>query len=219
MMSDTGQDSEQKSSIIPWNSLERWTPTAFLIAGALLLVFTALTGVEAFTDTTPPRWMGAVFVVPGLVAGHIGLLGFYPKLSQEVPRQAMANSFVVLVAMIAALGLFVTEIGSAVIGEELPIAGLFYLVMVLMTTVGYLLVSTASFRAGIPSRTVAFLLLLPPAEFMLMMAGIATGFTPAWSSFLLSGLQVVAHLAIGFTLQTEVGRSHRTEPSADTIEG
>lgn len=218
-MSDANDSASERHGTGRFEALRRWRVPAFLVAAILLLLYTVANGFEAFTDVAPPRWVGTFTVVPALIVGHVGLLGFYPTLAPRVRRQAQLAAGAVLLAMTAALGLFVVEVGGTLTGEQFAIAGLFYLVMVVMTALGFVLVSVGSFRAGTPSRLVAFLLLLPPAEFVLMMTGSITGFTPAWSTFLLSGLQAVAHFAIGYVLRVEFGRSRRREPSVDTVEG
>ena len=58
-----------------WQSLERWSPRAFLVAGALLTVFAALVALEVFGGVNTPQ---ALVAIPALVAGIVGLFGLYP---------------------------------------------------------------------------------------------------------------------------------------------
>lgn len=213
-MSDATQASD---GIVPWHRLEERTSTAFLVAGTLLLGFVASNALHAFTAVTPPRWVSVVFVVPGLGAGHLGLLGLYPRLSDRVPRHALVGAVVVAVAGVGGVGLLVVELGRALLpASGLPFAALsplFYLVMLVATILGFVLLGTAAFRTS--SRAVGLALLGPPAVFLVMTAGLVTGYTPEWSTFLVSALQAGAHFAVALALRGGSPGTDRSEPSSE----
>lgn len=84
-----------------WESLERWSPKAFLVAGALLTVFSALVALEVFAGVNAPQ---AVVAIPGFVAGFVGLFGLYSPLADEDSRLALGG---VVALSIAAVGFVV----------------------------------------------------------------------------------------------------------------
>ncbi|MFC7007381.1 hypothetical protein [Halalkalicoccus salilacus] len=84
-----------------WGSLERRSATAFLVAGALLVVFAVLLGVEAFMGRSAPE---DLFGPAGFLVAMVGLLGLYPTLVDQTPKLArVAAGF----AAVAAVGWFV----------------------------------------------------------------------------------------------------------------
>lgn len=65
-------------TLIP-KSMEKWSPILFLLAGAVLLIFGALLGVEAFSDMTMPE---DPF---GLIGQLIAFIGLTPGLQNIAP--------------------------------------------------------------------------------------------------------------------------------------
>ncbi|MFC7230432.1 hypothetical protein ACFQMM_01905 [Saliphagus sp. GCM10025308] len=73
-----------------WESLEQWSPIAFLVAGVLLVVFAALLGYEAFTDMPAPedlfgppgfswRWSGCSGCIRASLTGPLGWRASVPS--------------------------------------------------------------------------------------------------------------------------------------------
>jgi len=202
--------------------LERWSAAAFLIAGVFLIGFVVRNGIIAFGDGFSETMTAAlylVFVVPAEIAAYIGLLGLYPRLSEHASRLASAGAVLVGIAVVGAIG-FAAGAGSAVLAAGPPeppaVAGLFWLVTLLMTIVGFILFGIASLRARVPSRTVGLVLLVPPVTYIVMIAGMMTGYTPEWSTFLLSAIQACAHVAIGVSLRNGDVPTDRAERAPDS---
>jgi protein-S-isoprenylcysteine O-methyltransferase Ste14 len=80
-----------------WRSLERWSATLFLIAGGVLIVYAALTGLEAFLDITVEQKGLEV----GHVIGFLGLLGLYPTLADRRPWLARAGAVAAILGVVA----------------------------------------------------------------------------------------------------------------------
>lgn len=146
------------------DTLEQWSPTAFLIAGALLVVFAALLGVEAFMNRTVPSY---IFGPAGFLVAMVGILGIYPTLADQSSQLVRA---VPVLATIAAVGWFVVtvlSIGEA-IGALPPLedAGLLGLLIILVAGIAMVLAYIACGIAGLgvdaPSRNVSLLLLGRP---------------------------------------------------------
>lgn len=213
-MADQNRRAADTDSTVPWNSLERWRSTAFLVAGSLVLGFVASNAVEAFTAVQPPTWVNTLFVSPALVVAAVGLLGFYPLLADRVPRLALASTVVVTVAGTAATVLFVVTTANALVaGLQLPFLPV-YLLTLLTTILGFVLVGGASLWTGTPSRRIGLLLLGPPAVNVTMIVTAPMN-PPRWSTFLISALWAGAILTIGFALRTEDAMAEHTKASAD----
>lgn len=203
-------------------SLERWSATAFLAAGAFFVGFVVRNGFIAFGDGFSEQLTAAlylVFIVPAELAAYVGLLGLYPRLADRVPRLAGAGAVLVGIAGVAILG-FAGGVGSALLASGPPeppaISQLLYLVTILTTVLGFGLFGVASLRARVPSRRLGYVILVPPATYVVMMTGTIAGYTPAWSTFALSATQAVAHLAIGTALWNGGLTADRTERAPDS---
>lgn len=162
--------------------------------------------------TTPP-WVFGLVVAPGMALALVGLLG----LGRRPPTPALARiaAGVVVVGSLAALANAVTDlINSYVSGISTPLAPLFYLVVVVGTILGFLLVGVASLRARDHPRGIG-LLLGPAVVYVVMLATGLAGYTPEWLTFLLSGLQGVAHVAVGLVLRTADEGTAGTEGAAE----
>lgn len=197
-----------------WNMLEQRSATAFLVAGALLVVFAALLGVEAFMDRTAPE---DLFGPAGFLVAMVGLLGLYPTIVDRAPKLARTAA---VLAAVSAIGWFViTGLSIAEVAEILPplenlgVLGVAIIVVAgIAMVLAYSLFGVTSLHVDSRSRTLGLLLLAPPAIFAVMLVGGAIGYTPAWSAFALGSGQALVHLAIGTTLRTEGEPTSRREP-------
>lgn len=205
-----------------WESLERWSPTLFLLAGVLLIAYAALNGLAAFSD-------GAYVLVEdivgpaGFVLGFVGLLGLYPGVVDRDPTLARAGT---LCVSLGAIGFTVITLqGLAVVAgvESVGGPGIFLLLVTIGLVPGYLLFGVASLRADMHSRTVGLLLFVPAVVYATMLSqailfvqfGVFSETTMAWSAFAISSSQAMAHLSIGYTLRIGGSSDDREAPSAD----
>ncbi len=191
-----------------WRSLERWSPTSFLLAGALLVGYAALNGIAAGTDAAFET-VADVVGPAGLLLGLVGLLGLYPGLADRRPRLARAGAGG---AALGAVGFSAITLGGlgALVGVEPPgwLAG-FVLPAALGMIPGYLAFGVARLRAGARSPAAGRLLLAPAVVFAAMLSqavlfvrfGLFSETAMAWSAVAISGGQAVAHLAIGYRLR------------------
>ncbi|ADB60799.1 hypothetical protein Htur_1914 [Haloterrigena turkmenica DSM 5511] len=207
-------------------SLEQWSPTAFLVAGASLVVFAALLGYEALTDISAPE---DIFGPPGFFLAMVGLLGIYPALADRVPRLARVSAAGAAVAAVGWLLITVFAlIEAAGILPALEEIGAFGGAIILLSGVAMILAyvgtGVASLRTGIHSRYLGLLLLAPPAVFCVMLVqaalfaqfGLFSEARMAWSAVVLSGGQALAHVGIGYLLRNESDPAGRVEPLPDT---
>lgn len=139
---------------LQWESLGRWSATAFIISGVFWLADTLLLGLE-LVDIYAHGLLNGVFILAALLTTMLGLLGFYPRLADRVPRLALASA---MVGAVAAGGLvvgFVWVLGTiALAGVSSPPS-----VFLLVALVALGLFGVVSLWSDRPSRTVGFLLL------------------------------------------------------------
>lgn len=200
-------------------SLDRRSPTLFLVAGALLAVFAALLGVEAFTNTTAPE---DIFGPPGFFFAMVGLLGLYPAVAGRILLVSRASAVIAAVSAVGWLVITVLAIGeTAGVLPPLEDVGVLGLIVVLVAGIpmvlAYILFSVISLRIDAHSRIVSLLLLAPPTIFAVMLATAIAGYTPAWSAFVIGSGQALVHLGIGFVLRTEGVPTDHVEPAPDSI--
>lgn len=202
-----------------WGSLERRSATAFLVAGALLVVFAVLLGVEAFMGRSAPE---DLFGPAGFLVAMVGLLGLYPTLVDQTPklaRTAAGFAAVAAVGWFVITGLSITEVAGILPPlEDADVVGLTTVFVAgLAMVLAYVSFGVASFRLEGHSRAVGPLLLAPPAIFGVMLTGGAVGYTPTWSAFVLGSGQALVHLALGATLRAETKPTGLVEPTPTEV--
>jgi len=206
-----------------WNTLESWSSTAFLIAGASLLLFVVLSGLSAFTDVLGGgAGVGAAVVgsgLFGLILAVIGLLGLYPRLSESAPRLSRGG----LGALVLALTGISVVIGTlAIVGPpEAPgdvpsfIPPIFISSGVLIM-LGYAVFAVVSIRTRTPSRRIGLLLAVP--GIVLLWHYIALAAFGSQHVFEVLDYTVISttFLTIGYLLRTEAVSVSSTEPSPES---
>lgn len=191
-----------------WEALERWSPRAFLIAGGLMAVFWALVSLEVFMDVSSPQ---ALLAMPALVATVVGLMGLYPRVSDSTPMLAKLGSGLLGLALIGIVVIFLWVLASDVLttvsGVKIPNQppGIFKFSTIGAYATSVLVFGIAYLQSGSHSRRVGLLLLALVGVFGIpVVAGIVWGDYPGeWMAVVVSGLQALAMLAIGFALRTE----------------
>lgn len=200
-----------------WKSLERWSPKAFLVAGALLTVFSALVALEVFAGVNAPQ---ALVAIPGMVAGFVGLFGLYPSLRDEKSRLALGGVVALSFAAIGFVIVLLWVAGLTVLYgiDSVKPPGVVILSTILIAILGYVFLGVASAWHAVPSRAVGLLVLVPPGTLVLMVSSsiIYGGDPPGWTAFVFSGMQAVAHLSIGYFLWTGDVPTDSVESPADT---
>jgi hypothetical protein len=196
-------------------SLERWSPTLFLVAGALGLVYTALWGLVAFVGVEYPILRDVVFRVQSYVVGSVALLGLYPSLADGRPKLARGGG---VFAALAVVGLLVDGLVGAsrslavYLGAEPPAwIAAFGLLILLGFVVGFPAFGVASLRTGVHSRIAGLALLTPVFVTAMNLGIVAAGLTSPTARFLVSGGYALAHLAIGVAIRTGSVTANRTD--------
>ena len=205
-----------------WATLERWRPTAFFLAGTLLLASPVHIVLEVFMDIPLPSWLVGLFILPGLMATLVGLLGLYPLLVNRAPILALVGGVVagitgtILTVMFGWLlgGALLSAVSGIVVGR--PPAVLFMLLAPTMT-LGFVLYGIATLRSPNLPRSFGVLLLSFAAPwFVVLAATLVYGSSfPGWLTLAIYGPIPFIMLATGYTLQTEPVPTGREDVSAD----
>lgn len=193
-------------------SLERWSPTLWLAAGALTLVYSSLYGAEAFLGGYPAA---REFIGPiGYIVAFAALLGLYPAVANRRPWLARAGAGL---AVLGAAGFLLTLLASAgVVPEDAAWVGAGQLVLILGgMTLSFLVFGGTSLRSGVFSRIVGVLLLMPVAVMALNLSVVIAGLSSPEARFIVSGLWGLSFLGIGFALVTEADTGDQSTPTPD----
>lgn len=193
--------------------LEGKSPTLFLVAAALLILFAVTKGIEAVTGSSPTD----VFGPAGYTVAFVALLGMYPALAGRTPRLARVGGVVAVVGVVGWAA--VTALTLAALAGVLPppeeagaLGGAVLAPAGLGMLAGYLLFGVATLRSGAHPRALGLLLLAPAVIFAAVFAVFAPlGYGETWGPFLAASAQAVVHLAIGLLLRKEAsqGRAGR----------
>lgn len=202
-----------------WDSVSRWSPTLFLIGGALLAGHAALLGIETFTTLTPPP---DVFVTTGHLVALVGLVGLYPVLADRTPKLARAAGAVAVVPLVGWVGMTVAQL-LAVVGVASTLTDILpgpVIMLVLGSTIlTYGLFGAATLRTGEGSRIVGGLVLGPAVLLVALLADEAlTGVSPL-DGVLIAGGLTLSMMALGYRLRTWDRSTERATPTGDATAG
>lgn len=195
-----------------WESLEKWSPTAFLGAGVLFFAFVVASVISGFTNIEG-TWVlvaeGGTGLL-GLIVAIVAVVGLYPGLRDRSPYMSRGA----VLAFVAAVVGLIVALGWRLSASSVPTAlTLLFSLSVLLIAVGFLLTTAASLRTETPSRTVGVLLFVP----VIMWVWHYATFAFVGSMYLLTVIDytviTAAFLAIGYRLQTESEPTSRTEPT------
>lgn len=201
--------------ITQWNSIERWSPTLFLVGGGLLVGHAALSAIHAFTDVaTPPD----VFVTTGHLVALVGLLGLYPALVDRTPIVTRAAGTVAAVALGSWIVMTVTrffELAGFVssLGDALP--EVFFIVVLASTILTYIAFGVATLRVDGSSRVVGLLVLAPGGLTVALVVDSALTGVSALDGVVIGGGLALSMLALGYTLQTWDRPTNPAAPARD----
>lgn len=206
-----------------WESLEKWSSKVFLLAGGLLFVHVVLVGLIGYAGVPISEGYHALFGLAGLVGAIVGLLGFYSRLADEVPKLALASVLAIVSAGTLFSVILVWLLGTTLLGggpqNTAPSwVGVLAPLAIVMIALGFVLTSVGSLRTDVPSRTVGLLLLVPVVSWvMILVVSILTNFNAPYAlDFFANGMISVSWLGIGYRLQTGPATLDNPEPSPDS---
>ncbi|WP_436923014.1 hypothetical protein [Halosimplex amylolyticum] len=182
-------------------SIERWSPTLFLLAGALLVAHAAAWWLRLVTDASAPS---GVFAAAGHLVGTVALAALYPALADRTPRLARAA---VVSAAVPAAGWFAitTELIAETVGMSSPrgppVPPAFYVAVLASTVAAYVLFTVAGRRARLGPRTLVLLLLAPAALLVARVGAAAVDAASDAAGFAIGAGLGLSLLALGFALR------------------
>lgn len=182
------------------NPLEKWCSIALLVAGGLYGLDTVFMALDLFTAVTLSGGVLVVVFVSALILTLIGILGFYPSLSESRPRLARLSMAPIAGAVVLLAVTFGWAIIASFSGRSLPPGSLAAFIIGLLF-IGLLLIGVASVRFQTPSRI--------GGAFMLGLVAVWGGWfigvllwgphhLPGWWSPLFSAATSVTTLALGY---------------------
>lgn len=205
-------------SVPRWNSLEKGSPTLFLIAGVVLIIYAALYGVEASMGLAYPD--ARDFLLPtGYILGVAGLLGLYPTYAERATKLLRVGAIMAVGSLVGWLALLAFSFGD-VAGGNIPqsdiLPGIFFMVHPMMMILAYSLFALAIIWADFNSWILSLFLLGSPILFIVLLMGpvIRSGDFPL-GAFVISSGQAMTHLAIGYVLQTKSTSPEREGHTSD----
>jgi hypothetical protein len=203
----------ERTSTVHWDSVERWSPTLFLIGGGLLVGHAAMLGVQAFsTLTTPPDLFGPA----GHLIALVGLFGLYPMLRDRTPIVARTAGSVAVVGVGCWTVLTVVRalaVAGLLTSASTVLPNAFFPVVFASTILTYVLFGVATLRVDSEARLVGGLLLAPAALLVgALVVSAVSGVTAAEGVGIGAGL-ALSVVALGYTLRTW---DRPTSPAAPT---
>lgn len=197
--------------------LEAKSPTMFLLAGGLLVVFAANTGARTLADGGVPA-IHSIVGPAGFFVGLVGLLGLYPGIADD---GAILSRLAGIVAAIPLVGWFVITvwgIGTAVgvlPGMSVVFPGPAVIVVFLTTMLAYILFSVACLRSRTHAQSVGLAVLAPAIPFLTLILVVQALPPVEWGEFVIDSGHALAYLAVGLAVRTKVASSTRSEPTPD----
>lgn len=204
------------SDTVPWQSFEQWGPTAFIVGGLAWAALIALAAANMTTEAAVPTWSISVFLIVGLLAAYVGLLGFYPQVSPTAPRLSLAGvvATAVAVVILASAIIYTVATSSFTQGPPFPVFPL----LILSTILGFLLLGTASLRTSTPTRRIGILLILPAIAWLSDIIFIVT--TSTLEVEAVAGIPLIVIPLIGMVIASGamVGTGYLLHARSDSID-
>ncbi len=216
-----------------WESLEKWSLTAFFVAGVMFAVAVAVIVVAMVTgEWESLSFVSEAFMAAGWVSSLVGLLGLYPALVDWTHWLARASAVFAVLGMVTLAALAAVSLVAFVVGSQpgtipgpVP-AAVFLPGMLSGTVLAFISSSVASLRSNVHSRTTGILLLVPAALFLMNAFVLPLIFEPAPSGVAPPELALgfasavtLAMLGIGYRLRTEDMSTDREEQAPETTVG
>lgn len=186
--------------------LEQWCSTALLLAGVLYSLDTMLMALDLFTAVALSGGVFVVVFVSALILTLIGVLGFYPSLSESRPRLARLTMAPIAVAGVLLAVTFGWAITASLLDRSLPPGSLAALISSLLFF-GLFLVGVVSARVQAPSRIGGVFVLALVAIWGGWFTGVVIWgphHLPSWWSPLFSAATSVTTLALGYTVHRKL---------------
>ena len=192
----------------PWESLVKWTATAFILAGLFRLVNMGIyQSGQLFESFSAPELALDVSILLAFELAFVGLLGLYPRLREKHPRLALVG---VLLAVVSGVSLMIITPAEYILGGQEPPAYLipFQIAYFLGIPLSFLVFGGLSVRARSPPLSVGVLLILGGTSWLLFLTGSQTLIDVGAYIF------AIIMMAIGYLLRAEQPKSESAGSSS-----
>ena len=192
----------------PWESLVKWTATAFILAGLFRLVNMGIyQSGQLFESFSAPEPALDVSILLAFELAFVGLLGLYPRLREKHSRLALVG---VLLAVVSGVSLMIITPAEYILGGQEPPAYLipFQIAYFLGIPLSFLMFGGLSVRARSPPLSVGVLLILGGTSWLLFLTGSQTLIDVGAYIF------AIIMMAIGYLLRAEQPESESASPSS-----
>lgn len=202
-----------------WRSLERWSATAFLAAGLLMVVDAFVVAANIVTGAERLLLVGQVFVGVAWTAALLGLLGLYPQLADRSRWLSRAG------ALFAAIGVVVFAVMAVTVvvylagipaGDYSDVGSLFIPGVLIGSVLGFVSYSAATLRTAVRSRAFGILLALPAVLVLANILRFVAGFESTTITLGIVVGDALVMLAIGQSLRTGTSHTEQADVSADS---
>lgn len=212
---------------VRWDALESWSPIALGLAGLAILTDVVIQVATTLSAATVPGWMSIALGLGGIWVLLTGLIGFYPRVADDARSLALGGVatgtlgwLAVTVGLVWAIALAVTNQGT--IAEGPPLGPQIFLSTLVLSLLSFLCYGVASARTHSPSRTVGYLLMVPFATFLLLIAlfvgDMVLGFEPPEGIVpTMLGIAALAMIGVGFSLRTGYAPLEPADPAETAI--
>lgn len=161
------------SDTVPWNSLENWSPLAFIISGLAILIDVALASLETLASVPFPGWLNISLGLGGLWVVLMGLIGFYPQVAKSAPRLSLGGLLAGTTGWLALTvglgwGIILDLTTQTTLAEGPSFGPQIFISAIVLTLLSFLFYGVASSRTYSPSRTIGLLFLLPFGAFLVL---------------------------------------------------
>lgn len=217
----------RRSRVLIERPFKQWSCKAFLFAGILLVGAPSHLVLDHFTSVSTPAWLIAPVVLTGLMSSLVGLLTFYPRLSDRTVWLNIAGAVNVVIAGVGTIGILgwalaasILPIVSEVSISTVPPAPVFLVVMMTMA-LAFVLSGIASLLTVDLSKIVGLLMLSFAVPWIVVVAATLMfgSEVPTWLSFPVYGAMPLILLATSHVLRRHPHSEEFEEPSGDIAAG
>lgn len=176
---------------------------AFLLGGAIFLADTGLLAYH-MTAGTEPAAFGQGLVGASWTAAFVGLLGFYPSLSDRSRWLARTGVVFAVLGVLTMAGMAATSFGYAagVLSGDVSAVAMFFLPPVFLGVVlGFGSFGVAALRTDVYSPRIGLLFLILPATFLFNIGTAISGYNPLAKVLGVVAVLTLTMLAVSYSLR------------------
>lgn len=198
-----------------WESLERWMPHLFLLAGVFSLIAGANYGVTWLFDSISFNSEVGLTVLLARVASLLGVAGLSVAILGRDTRLGKLFRVVVVVALLFTIALLSSAV-LQIFGTDVQFAAVLGMGTVILSIVTYSLFGIGILHTGAYARRVGIMLLGATGALLFGLFGrvvLPIGVVGTTAEFIL----VVTHVIIGYSLLSEPGLVDQADLSRESV--